>query len=748
MKTRILTLTTLGAALTLAVSSLNSLQAQVNWTIVDRSTEAHLRPIITSRTPLANWLGYGSSFAYHSIGADGQRTYYLVNTETGKRELLIPSRADFVRAYQRFSGDTTMRADSLELPSLSFEGENTRAFTFRGAGRKYYRYDRVTKQFTEVENPKSAYESIRVARHRPENARYTIYGKGYNLYVKDNATGALRQLTEEGEEAMSFTTENSADTLRTSPRGAWWGDVYIVQLQDNRGVGEMTLVNPLSKPRPRVKSFRMPMPFDKHIPQTRIYRYDARTGKGGFVEAVDHFDGGTVSVQQRLEAGEILFTRRSRTADTLQLCRLDVATGRTDILITEAIHPHVNLSLTGYRLLRNGQILWWSERSGYGAYYLYDHSGRLIRQVTSGRELVAASIVRLDEKRGELIFAGYGGDAGNPYYRKYYRVGLNGRGQQCLTPDDADHELELAPSERAGLLTTSRMDMPPRYSTLALDGRSGARLFDSIPRSLLEREGWQAPELVRVLAADGRTPLYGVLYRPAVIEPGKRYPLISNVYPGPQTDLVPRSFVLDDNGNQSLANMGCYVMNVSDRGSSPFRGKDFYNFSVGQLRDYPLADDKAAIEQIAQTHPVDLDRIGIYGHSGGGFQTMAAMCTYPDFYKVGFAASGNHDNNIYINWWGEVFHGSPKIPTTIELAPRLRGKLMLTVGGMDNNVPPASTYRLAQALIKAGKPFEFFLFPDARHDLESPYYTGLLRRFFGQHLLKLSDEDLAHITYK
>jgi peptidase len=233
-----------------------------------------------------------------------------------------------------------------------------------------------------------------------------------------------------------------------------------------------------------------------------------------------------------------------------------------------------------------------------------------------------------------------------------------------------------------------------------------------------------------------------------VIDPTKRYPLISNVYPGPQTDLVPRAFALDDNGNQSLANMGCYVLNVAARGSSPFRGRDFYCYSVGQLRDYPLADDKTAIEQVAKSHPVDLDRIGIYGHSGGGFQAMTAMCTYPDFYKVGFAASGNHDNNIYINWWGEVFHGSPKIPTTIELAPRLQGKLMLTVGGMDNNVPPASTYRLAQALIKAGKPFEFFLFPDARHDLESPYYTGLLRRFFGEHLLRLSSEDLQKITYK
>lgn len=735
-------------ALSLTALSVTSLEAQVNWDVVRRSTESHLRPILSPRTPLAKWIGQSSTFCYHSLDSQGKRTYYIVDAATGKRELLLPSPSQFVRAFRTFSGDTTLQEEQLELSSLNFEGGQTRFFTFRGAGKKYYRYDRKTGQFASIDKPATPFDEQKPARTKALHPRYTVYGKGYNLYLKDSTTGELRQMTHEGEEAMSFTTQASADTLSTTPRGEWWGDVYLVELQDNRGVGEMTLVNPLSKPRPRAKTFRMPMPFDKHQPQTRLYRYDARTGQGGMVEEVNHFEGGSVSLQLRPDEGEVLFTRRSRLADTLQLCRLNVATGKSQVLITEAIHPHINLTLTGYRLLRNGQIIWWSERTGYGAYYLYDRNGKELRQLTSGRELVAAHIVHIDERAGMLTFAAYGGGTGNPYYRKYYQVGLNGKGQRCLTPDEADHELELAPSGEVGLLTTSRMDLPPRYSTLALKGRSGAHLFDSIPRSMLEAAGWQAPELVRVLSADGRTPLYGVLYRPAVIDSAKRYPLITNVYPGPQTDLVPRSFALDDNGNQSLANMGCYVLNVAARGSSPFRGRDFYCYSVGQLRDYPLADDKTAIEQIAKTHPIDLDRIGIYGHSGGGFQTMAAMCTYPDFYKVGFAASGNHDNNIYINWWGEVFHGSPKIPTTIELAPRLRGKLMLTVGGMDNNVPPASTYRLAQALIKAGKPFEFFLFPDARHDLESPYYTGLLRRFFGEHLLHLSAEDLQHISYK
>ncbi|WP_301747279.1 prolyl oligopeptidase family serine peptidase, partial [uncultured Duncaniella sp.] len=232
----------------------------------------------------------------------------------------------------------------------------------------------------------------------------------------------------------------------------------------------------------------------------------------------------------------------------------------------------------------------------------------------------------------------------------------------------------------------------------------------------------------------------------------------TNVYPGPQDDQVTRGFAVDDNGNQSLAEMGFVVINASSRGSSPLRGRDFYTYGYGNLRDYPLADDKHTIEELAKSHSfIDLNRVGIYGHSGGAFQTAAAMMTYPDFYKVGVAASGNHDNNIYIQWWGEVFHGLDEvtdsvtgrtkfrtsIPTNMELAPNLKGRLLLITGDVDKNVPPSCTYRLADALIRAGKRFDMFVLPGKDHGVQCSYYQNMIRYYFADNLL---DPTVSHIN--
>lgn len=726
--------------------------AQIDWARVERSSEAHLRPILLGRQIFPNWIKDGEAFYYHFRSPEGRVEHYLFDSRKGRKGSLLRSVEDFVAQYQRLSGGKTLRADSLLLPGVRFtKAEGASAFYWRHEG-KSYRYDRATGSLSLGDYPAEGTPRDRSERQiTSSDGAYTIYGKGFDLYLKEEATGKLTRLTTSGSAEASFTQYASEDTVRGNSRGQWWGQVFLLQLRDEAGVGTMTLVDPLAQPRPRAKTFRMPMPFDSVTPQNRLYRYDSRTGQGGFVAEANKFAGGTTEYSFRREEGQVYFTRRSRRADTLELCRLDVASGTVKTLLSELGRPHINLLLSTYRLLPGGkELLWWSERSGYGRYYRYTTEGKFLGQVTGGDRLVAGRIVALDAKRRELLFEGYGGGSGNPYYRKYYAVGLDGRGQRCLTPDEADHELELAPDGRHFVLKSSRMDLPPRWSA----GSWGLKpqrtvLLDSVPRSLLTEAGWHAPELVRLKAADGSTDLYGVLYRPSNYDPAKRYPIISNVYPGPQADLVPRGFALDDNGNQSLSELGCFVMNVSPRGSSPYRGRSFYTYSTGQLRDYPLADDKACIEQIAQRYPaVDLGRVGIYGHSGGGFQTVAAMCTYPDFYKVGFAASGNHDNNIYIHWWGEVFHGSPQIPTTMELAPRLQGKLMLAVGGMDNNVPPASTYRLVQALIQAGKAFDFFLFPAGRHDLDSPYYTNLIRYYFARHLLGLQTHDVDLIQHR
>lgn len=735
-------------ALALPLSS----SAQIDWSRVERSSEQHLRPLLQGRQVFPSWIAGSSDFYYHFLSPEGRVQHYLFRQKSQRKEPLLHSAEDFALQYQRLTGDASLRVDSLLLPGIRFsEREGSQTFYWKHRG-KSFRYDRLSGKLTEAPFPEARPSSSeRTSSVTSADGAYTIYGKGYDLYLKEEATGELSQLTTTGCAEASFTKYPSADTVRGNARGGWWGQVYLAQIQDERGVGTMTLVNPLSQPRPKVKTFRMPLPFDSLTPQSRLYRYDSQRKQGGFVEEANRFDGGSVSYLFRPEEGLVYFTRRTRTADTLELCRLEVASGQVTTLITEVGQPHINLHLSGFRLLPGGkELLWWSERTGFGSYYRYSTTGKLLGRVTSGDGLVAGNIVALDAEQGEMLFEGFGGGKGNPYYRKYYRVGLDGRGQRCLTPDEADHELELAPDRRHFVVKSSRMDLPPRWSAGSW-GRHPSRLtpLDSIPRSLLEKAGWHAPQLIDLLAADDSTRLYGVLYFPADYDPAKRYPILSNVYPGPQTDLVPRGFSLDDNGNQSLAELGCLVLNISPRGSSPYRGRDFYNFSTGNLRDYPLADDKHSIEEVARRYPaVDLSRVGIYGHSGGAFQTVAAMCTYPDFYKVGFAASGNHDNRIYINWWAEVFHGNKQIPTNLELIPRLRGRLMLAVGGMDSNVPPASTYRLAQALIQAGKAFDFFLFPEARHDLDSPYYTNLIRYYFARHLLGLQTDDIDLIHHR
>ncbi len=259
------------------------------------------------------------------------------------------------------------------------------------------------------------------------------------------------------------------------------------------------------------------------------------------------------------------------------------------------------------------------------------------------------------------------------------------------------------------------------------------------------------PKKIKLKAADGVTDLYGVMYSPFDLDTTKKYPIISNVYPGPQEDLVPTSFSLDDNSNSSLAQLGFIVINVGHRGSSPYRKKSYHNFGYGNFRDYALADDKFIIEKLADSLKyIDINKVGIYGHSGGGFMSTAAILTYPDFYKVAVSASGNHDNNIYTKWWVETHSGvdmktningndtsyvfSTKIQTNMELAKNLKGKLLLISGDVDPNVHMANTLRMAQALIDNNKRFDLFIMPGKDHGLGSEYYINLIRRYFLENL--------------
>lgn len=327
-----------------------------------------------------------------------------------------------------------------------------------------------------------------------------------------------------------------------------------------------------------------------------------------------------------------------------------------------------------------------------------------------------------------------------------------------LSKEDAQHRVTFLKSNKYYIDVFSRVDMEPKFLLKDNNGKVICDLATPDLKAVYDA-GWKKPERFVAKAADNRTNLYGVMWKPANFDPNKKYPIISVVYPGPYFGFVPTSFSLSERYCDRMAQLGFIVIAVGHRGDSPMRGKAYHRFGYGNMRDYPLADDKYVIEQLAKRHSyIDIDKVGICGHSGGGFMAAASLLTYPDFYKAAVSCSGNHDNSIYNRGWGECYNGVREVEKVVkdslgnekkeyeykfsvksnaELAKNLKGNLMLVTGDMDKNVNPAHTYRLAQALIEAGKDFDMLVIPGAGHGYGSAdeYFEKKMFRFFAKHLL-------------
>jgi dipeptidyl aminopeptidase/acylaminoacyl peptidase len=432
------------------------------------------------------------------------------------------------------------------------------------------------------------------------------------------------------------------------------------------------------------------------------------------------------------------------------------------------------------------EMIWWSEKTGWGHFYLYDKGGKLKNAITSG-PWRASRVVAIDEKARVLYFQGNAREPGESvYYEHLYSIKLDGTGLTLLDPGNASHASVLSPSRRFLVDNPSRIDQAPQSVLRDVTGRKVMDL-EKTDLSRLKEYGWRPPETFTVKAGDGVTDLYGNLYKPFDFDPGKKYPIIAHVYPGPQTEGVTHNFSAYST-NMQLAQLGFIVIQVGHRGGAPTRSKAYASYGYFNLRDYGLADKKTAIEQLAARHPwIDLKKVGIFGHSGGGFMSAAALLQKPynDFFKAAVASAGNHDNNIYGYTWAERYHGMKevpvkevvkdktkgpaalapaappvkakkeppraarpaappprtkfeiKVPTNAELAANLKGRLLLVHGEIDNNVHPANTMRLVDALIKANKRFDMLILPGKRHGFGDyqPYFTRRMWEFFAEHLL-------------
>jgi len=424
-------------------------------------------------------------------------------------------------------------------------------------------------------------------------------------------------------------------------------------------------------------------------------------------------------------------------------------------VIEEELHPNVTPTSAQVRILGRGdEIIWWSDRDGWGQFYLYDGAGRLKNRITQGA-FCARSILRVDEVRRTLLFTASGLEPDvDPYYEYLYRVGLDGRGLKRLTPENATHALEnlsVSPSGRFFVDNPSRVDLPPRPVVRDAEGRQVLALAPP-DLSKLDAAGWKAPETFKLKAADDATDLYGVLWKPFALEPGAKYPVILVTYPGPISEAIPKAFSPLTAFSTDLAQLGAVVVMFGNRGGSAERSKAYNAFGYGNLRDFGLPDKKVGLERLAALYPfIDLDRVGVMGGSGGGFQATALMLTYPDLFKVCVSWAGNHDNSLMESYWTELNQGVKEIqeggrtrfevstPTNMELAGNLKGHYLIMQGLQDSRVHPAIAYRMIQALIEANKGFDMFIMPDEQHQLTRakylPYITRVIWQYFGCHLL-------------
>ena len=591
-------------------------------------------------------------------------------------------------------------------------------------------------------------------------------------YGGGRGMGGDQQQQEQNDNSQQGDNQDNLRQRSSAGNVSWSRDSkkFALVRRDSRKVEKLWVINSLASPRPTLNTYRYAMPGDVNIPISQLEVFDV-AAKSRNILKTDAFKDQSLQIEverptarerehERTEtvwagpgSDKLYFSRISRDLHRVDVCVVDLATAAVKPVIQERMNVYIETK--PLKFVNNGtEMVWWSERDGWGHYYLYSADGTLKNQIDKG-EFVAEDLVGFDEKTRQLYLTADGREDGeNPYYMHFYRTNLDGSGMKLLDPGDASHAILMSDSAKYFVDNGSRVNTAPE-ATLVDGSGSVVMPLEKVDMGRAVEAGFKFPEPFKVKADDGITDIYGVMYKPFDFDPNKKYPLIEYVYPGPQTESVDAIFNPRSN-NVMLANFGFIVITVGNRGGNPNRSKWYHTFGYDNLRDYGLADKKAAAEQLAERYPfIDIDRVGMWGHSGGGFMTAAALLIYPDFFKVGWSESGNHENNIYNNTWSEKHHGLKEvtddkgnvsfeysIDKNSEIAKNLKGNLMLVTGDYDNNVHPSNTFRLADAFIKANKRFDFLILPGQPHAYgpDSDYVNWRRADYFCQHLLGEYDQ--------
>jgi dipeptidyl aminopeptidase/acylaminoacyl peptidase len=714
-------------------------------------------PLVEHGTVRPNWLS-GDRFWYLSNAENG-KAFFLVDPATKSRKAAF-DQEKLAAELTKLSG-TNYTAGALPFQTFSYSADGS-AFSFLVKGQRY-KYDLKALQLTK-DNGNNDFDnsSVKVTLRRGNlevvspDGKLAAFIRDYNLWVRDLATKKETQLTTDGVKDFGYATDNAGWKSSEGPIVRWSPDSKKIATfqQDQRNVSDMYLVS-TNVGKPTLKAWKYPLPGDKvittiqrvivDVEQPKVIRLQVAADPHRASLSDDISSSGTFDdVDWKADGSELAFLSTSRDHKQEKFRIADAATGKVREVFEEVVPTQYESgqgTINWRYLAKSKEVIWYSERDNWGHLYLYDAAtGKLKNQITKG-DWVVTQLLKVDEKNRVLYFLADGREAGNPYFTHLYKVGFDGKNLTSLTPEEGNHQISIAPSGNYFVDSYSKPDVAPVSVLRSMDGKL-INTLEKADVSKLAAKGWKAPIPVALKANDGKTDIYGLVFTPTNMDPKKKYPVIDYIYPGPQGGSVGSwSFSASRGDNQALAELGFIVVAIEGT-SNPLRSKSFHDMSYGDMSSNTLPDQITAIRQLALKYPIDTARVGIWGHSGGGFATAAAMFRYPDFFKVGISESGNHENRNYEDDWAERYDGlaansNYEAQANQNYAKNLKGKLMLAHGMMDDNVPPSNTLLVVDALIKANKNFDLVVFPNSAHGYGafSPYMMRRRWDYFVKNLL-------------
>ncbi|PHN02332.1 S9 family peptidase [Flavilitoribacter nigricans DSM 23189 = NBRC 102662] len=718
----------------------------------EQGLSQYTRNLVYDGSVRAKWIDE-NRFWYRNNAADGE-FFILVDISKKSRKRAFDHGKLAAALSKETGGKYT--ASNLPFSGIAFS-DDLKTVSFN-MGRSRYVYDPAKGTLdTQKPEPRAPRNSI-----LSPDGKKAAFIKDYNLYIEELASGEVTQLTTDGVEDFGYATNNAGWIQRESPVLLWSPDSKKIATfqHDGRGVGEMYLAT-TNVGHPELKAWKYPLPGDSlifriervviHLDDQRVVRLQmpADPHRSSTTDHIAGWGGKFLDVAWSEDSEELAFLSNSRDHQEATMRVADPATGKVRTVYSEKV-PTFYESGNGdgnWRFLPEfDAFIWYSQKSDWGHLYLHDlKSGELTKTITQG-DWNVLDIRHIDRDNKVIYFTGAGREPGDPYFQYFYRVNLDGSDLQLLTPDSANHVVSLSPGGDYLVDVYSTPTEPPVSVVRNMRGEIVLEL-ERADITKLVASGWQPPMPFSVKARDGETDLYGLLFKPADFDPNKKYPIINYIYPGPQSGSVgSRSFSPSRRDNQAIANLGFIVVSLDAMGT-PMRSKSFHTAYYGNMGDNGLPDQIAGMKQLAERYPwIDLDRAGIYGHSGGGFASTDAILRYPDFFKVAVSGAGNHDNRNYEDDWGEKWQGllveNPDGTTNYDnqanqlLVENLKGKLLLAHGTMDDNVPYYNTLLVADRLIAANKDFDLVMFPNRRHGFgNEPYMMRKRWDYFVEHLL-------------